>query len=300
MTKLTDFQFILLDVETCNFEDPKVIELAALLWSHGRPIRAQDFKETYVNPGQKIDPASQSVHHISNKDIDGAPFLSEIDQEWTEWALEEERIIVAYNSEFDRTSLRTTGLFPLRWMDAYRGAMHFWSIGDKNKDGFPLTSLKQQELRYWLDLPNVTGDAHRAAADIQVTAHILSRMIDIYLECGHPNDITAFTNFINGPICHSVIPIGGKPYQGKTPEEIDDWAIKKAFDPENYAHESFKKFDILDCLRPEYIRRFGKEPEKIKKIETKSLSFTDARIKNEHKLPPAEKAPPSPSRWKRS
>lgn len=297
--KLTETEFVLLDVETCNPNDPQVIELAGLRFVAHRPLEADHFKETFIYPNMKIDPTTQSVHHIGDDDVVNAPLLSEVDEEWGQWVAD--RTIIAYNSDFDRTSLRNTSLFHKNWMDAYRASMHFWSLGMENDDGFPLTSLKQQELRYWLKLPTIMGDAHRAAADIQVTAYILERIIDKYLDCGHPDDYDSFVAFIEGPIFHDTLPLGGRPYQGKRVHEVEDWALKKAFDPDNDMHEGFKKFNMLDCLLPEYISRFGHTPQQAPKPRKKTPKLTDGVVIPAPFKPAS--SPPKPTtgpRWKRS
>lgn len=290
--KLTESEIVLLDVETCNPQTPKVIELAGLRWKMGRPIAAAHFKETFIDPGQKVDPATQSVHHISDKDLEGAPRLEDIQDEWKDWV--GDRIIVAYNSEFDRTALSSTPLFDCSWLDAYRAAMHFWSLGQENDDGFALSSLKQQELRYWLKVPEVLGDAHRAAADIQVTAYVMERIMQNYLECGQKDSMESFVSFVNGPICHDTFPIGGKIFQGKRAEDVPDWALRKAFDEESDWHAPFAKFNVLDCLRPEFVRRFGVTPEKPQ--PSRSSGFKPA-IKTQQ---PPPSSSPGPDRWKRT
>jgi hypothetical protein len=167
---------------------------------------------------------------------------------------------VAYNADFDRTALIDTPLHGKRWIDAWRAAMHVWYIGQENEDGFKLTSFKQQELRYWLRLPKTFGDAHRAAADIQVTAMLLDRVVQAYLECGNPDDFTAFLDWIDAPVQHLTLPIGGLHFAGKTPEQLEDWALRKAFDPTYFMFEGFSKFNVHESLLPEFQRRFGVDP----------------------------------------
>lgn len=256
--KLEDARLVVLDTETCNIEDPKLIEIAGLKWSFNRDMKVDDFKENYVNPGCKIDPSSMAIHHILDEYVEDAPFIDEIDEEWGEWVGDD--IIVAYNSDFDKGVLKNTSLNDKQWLDAYRMAMHFWSYGQVNEDGFALGSFKQQELRYWLKIPKTSGDAHRAAADIQVTAHIIQRAMEIYLEQTQVNDFKSFIDYVNGPILHETIPVGGKNFNGKIPEEINDKDLKLAFWDKFYMYDAFEKFDIHKCLIPEYIKRFGHNP----------------------------------------
>lgn len=294
--KLTETVFVMMDTETTDPNHPKVIELAGLRWSYADGFL--EGKETFVHPGEKIHPASMAIHHIRNEDVAGAPRMEEIDREWDEWV--GDSIILAYNSDYDQGVLSSVALGQKTWMDVYRMAMHFWSFGQLNDDGFPLTSFKQQELRYWLGVPPTTGDAHRAMADIQVTAHIVHRVIDKYLECGLPDDLNSFINYVNGPIVHMVLPLGGRFYAGKTPDQLEDWALKKAFNKKNDLYDVFKKFNIHECLLPEYIKRFGEDPEGPPKVAPAAPQETPSRSYLAEK--PASSAPQSATagRWRRS
>lgn len=256
---LSETRFILFDTETAHQADPVVIELAGLQWRYNQPFSAADIQEDLVDPGCLIDPSSMAVHHIRDTDVAGKPALADVLPKWVDWAGSSP--LVAYNSDYDQGVLAGTGLFEKTWLDAYRMAMHCWSIGQLNEDGFALTSMKQQELRYWLKLPDTFGEAHRAAADVQVTAHILHRVCRVYLEdMAMPDRLEDFMAWVNGPIAHLTVPVGGPSYTGKTPDQLEDWALKKAFDPSSPLHPVFKKFNIHDCLRPEYLSRFGVNP----------------------------------------
>lgn len=257
-TPLDVARFIILDSETTGSNPNKAVELAALDWTFGRPMESEHFLETYIDPQQKIDPASQAVHHIMDEDVVGAPLLEDVAPDWSTWVGDSP--ILAYNAPFDRQVLASTPLYDKRWCDVWRAAMHVWYIGQENEDGFKLTSFKQQELRYWLKVPKTSGDAHRAAADIQVTAMILDRIIQVYLACGNPATQEAFLDWVEAPIQHLTLPIGTAQFLGKTPEQLEDWALKKAFDPDYFLFESFVKFNVHECLLPEYQRRFGGDP----------------------------------------
>ena len=116
--KLTETQFVMLDTETTHQDDPKVIELAGLRWVYNRPIEYTDFKENFIYPGCKICPASMSVHHILNEDVEGAPLIEEIQDEWDEWIGRDP--IVAYNSDYDKGVLSKTPLFDKQWLSLRR------------------------------------------------------------------------------------------------------------------------------------------------------------------------------------
>ena len=256
-TPLDQARFIILDTET-TVQNKKVVELAGLDWVYGREMSPDHLQETFVNPEQQIDPLSQSVHHILDEDVADAPVLSEIAPAWSEWI--GDSVVVAYNAEFDQEVLSSTDISKKVWIDAWRATMHIWYIGQENEDGFALTSFKQQELRYWLKLPKIFGDAHRAGADIQVTAHLMSRVIDVYLECQNEPYLEDFINWVNGPIIHMTIPVGGSHFAGKRPDQLEDWALKKAFDKTYFIFDAFAKFNVHECLLPEYQRRFANDP----------------------------------------
>lgn len=253
---IDEVRFILLDTETTGTEDTaKILEVAARAWSTcpGR-VYPKPF-EAVVNPGQPIPPASSAVHHISDAKVATAPTLDQVLPAFIDYVGDSP--IIAFNSDYDQGMLKDTPLGDHLWLDAYRMAMHMWSLGEKNAQGFPLTSLQQQVLRYWLGLPEIAGDAHRAGADIMLTGLVFQEVVKKYKQIGYSSRFGDFVEWLNSPILHTTIPIGGAAYRGKTPEEIETWALKKAFDPSDPMFASFKKFNVHDVLQPEYSRRVG-------------------------------------------
>ena len=250
---LTSTRFALLDTESTG-SDPtqaQVIELAARIWFLDPGHKSPYVLESYVNPQCKIPPASMAVHHITNRKVENAPLLGEVMPSFVD--LIGNAIPVAYNSEFDRTILRGTPLHNRYWVDVYRLAMKTWSIGELNTDGFALESFKQQELRYWLGLRDVVGEAHRAAADIFVTGLVFQAAVSRFLGAGMPDDADRFLRWLEEPIMHKTIPFG--PSAGKIPEDLEDYELRRAFDPANRMRESLVRFNVLDFLRPEMMRR---------------------------------------------
>lgn len=257
---LTEARFVIIDTESTS-PDPesrgpapetdRAIEVAARIWYLNRRHRAPFVFERYVDPGCLVSPSSMSVHHITNEDIAGAAPLAKVMEEMMEMA--HAAIPAAYNSEYDRKILRGTPLHNCYWLDVYRLAMKTWHIGQKNADGFPLTSFKQQELRYWLGVRKTPGEAHRAAADIHVTGLILQLAVDKFLASGMKDDLRTFLRWVEEPILHKTIPFG--PCAGKTPEELEDYEIKRLFDASNRMHETLVRFNVLDMVRPEMMSR---------------------------------------------
>lgn len=255
--RLTETKFILLDTETTS-ADPlttDVIEIAAQGWSLNKDVRFPRVFETKINPGPGVlvPPSSSAVHHITDEDLVGCPLLADVVPQLAE--VIGDYPIVAYNSEFDRCALHSTAFHDRYWLDIFRLAMRTWHIGEENEKGFALGSFKQQELRYWLGLRPTSGDAHRAAADIMVTGLVFQEAVERYFQAGLPDDFNAFTQWVASPIMHKTIPIGMWGIVGKTPEELEDWQLRKMFDPTGFMFESLSKFNVLDFARPEYMRR---------------------------------------------
>lgn len=250
---LTGLKFAILDTETTGADPHQdhAIEVAVRIWYLNRRRRAPFVYESYVNPGCLIPPASTAVHHITNDKVQNAALLSVAIEPVL--AMSKDAIPVAYNAEYDRCVLRDTAMHDRYWLDIYRLAMKTWSIGDKNEDGFALTSFKQQELRYWLKLRNIEGDAHRAAADIHVTGLVFQMAVDRYLNAGMKDDADEFLKWVEAPILHKTLPFGS--FAGKTPEQLEDYEIRRAFDPNSKMYESLVRFNVLDYLGPEKMRR---------------------------------------------
>jgi exodeoxyribonuclease X len=74
-------------------------------------------------------------------------------------------VIAAHNAKFDHSFLP---LLSGEWIDTYRCALHVWPDAPNHKN---------QTLRYWLRLDVPRDGAHRADADVVVTAHILQRLM---------------------------------------------------------------------------------------------------------------------------
>lgn len=250
---LTQTRFVIIDTESTGAdpENDKVIEFAARLWFLDKQHKAPFVFESYANPGRKIPPGSMAVHHITNDKVESAPSIEEVVSSAA--YMFEAAIPVAYNSEFDRKILCGTSLHDRYWVDVYRLAMKMWSIGEKNEDGFPLTSFKQQELRYWLGVRKTPGDAHRAAADIYVTGLVLNAAVDKFLASGMPDDARAFMEWLEQPILHKTIPFGM--CAGRTPEDLDDYELRRHFDDSRDMYQTLQRFNVLDYLRPEMMRR---------------------------------------------
>lgn len=258
---LDDVIFMMLDTETTG-ADPagdhcgphKVIELAVLPFSVKARTRMRGGMEQIVDPGRPISPGSSTAHSLVNKDVAGSPSLEEVMPRFEAYV--QDWPLVAYNSAFDYNMLKDTSFADRVWIDAYRVAMHVWAVGDKNKEGFPLESLKQQELRYWLGLENIEGQAHRAMADIIVTGMIFSRGVKHYRKLGLGGDTLGdFINWVDSPLQLRTIPVGTRKMVGKTPAQLSMFDLKRIFDPSDALYETYKRFNIDTFCEAEYMQR---------------------------------------------
>lgn len=256
--KLTAATFVIIDTETTgtNPDLDRIIEIGAGQWQLGADSEIQ-IMESLIHPGEGIGipPAVSAVNHIMDADLENAPSMETFLPALLPFC--GDLPLVAYNAAFDRNMLHTTELGERPWICAMRLAMKIWNIGDANRNGFPLTSFRQQELRYWLELPRLPGEAHRAGADIRVTGQILGKIIESYLNMGGADSLSAFLSWYDSPIEHRNIPMGPFGIAGKTPEQLEDWQLRKILETEYEAKVTLDSLNILSYIRPEYRRRFG-------------------------------------------
>ena len=262
--KLTDLECIVLDTETtgannANIYDSegnlvqakdKLVEFAASLYTVKTGELSRNY-QTFINPEIPIPSGAASVHHISDAMVKNKPTIEKEKKEIRRYV--RDYPILAYNSDFDRGMLDF--LNDKQWLDVYRMAMHVYHIGEKNEDGFELTSFKQQELRYWLKLDHIDGDAHRADFDVKITGKIFGKIVDKYLEMGHENDFDSFVEWVNSPIQHKTIPFGYKDIVGKKIEELTNGQLEEILDQKGSLYASYAKFNVTDMVRAENTRR---------------------------------------------
>lgn len=257
---MDDVVFMMLDTETTGADENgdhkgphKIIELAVLPFSVKPRVRLRGGMEQLIDPGRPISPGSSTAHGLSDRDVEGSPLLEEIIHQFQTYT--DNWPLVAYNDAFDRRMLAGTPLVneDRIWIDAYRLAMRVWAVGDKNKKGFPLESLKQQELRYWLGLDNLEGQAHRAMADIIVTGMIFKKAYQEYRKMGldesNGNTLGDFVRWVESPLELRTIPVGSRKMTGRTPEQLSTYDLQQIFDPSNPLYETYKRFNIDDFCR---------------------------------------------------
>lgn len=171
--KLRDATIIVLDTETTGLdtENDRICEVgwAIVRWDDERvQFYVGRALNEIIDPEVPIPAVASAVHHLTDKTVKGCPFIEELaDQRF----FDSFDLLVAHNAEFDRAFCVRQGLVPedKPWLCTYRLARHV----------FPdAPSYKNQVLRYWLGFEDVSGDAHRAGHDAEVTAMILCKMLN--------------------------------------------------------------------------------------------------------------------------
>lgn len=258
-------------------EPDKVIEYASVLFD----MKTKQFSESvqmFFNPGILIPPQAMSVHHITNEMVKDKPPLDPNMLEHIKKNYLKNYVKVAYNSNFDSgiMGLDDYGI----WIDAYKLAMKTWHLGEKNEDGFELSSFKQQELRYWLKLPEIEGDAHRADFDIKVTSLILDKIVEKYLEKGYEDSWKAFQIFYNSKMEYVTIPIGPTNIRGKKVGDLTYKELESICNKKNKMYESYVEWGIVDCVKS---RRSKMMLEKLSSGELPIKKATRNSVNSENK-----------------
>jgi exodeoxyribonuclease X len=203
------------DTETTGMgDDAKLVEIAWVDVDYlALKGRMGDQKQYLIKPGIPIPPEASAIHHITDEMVerDGVLF-GQIHPELIDGA----DMFAAHNAEFDR---RFVGAMEKRWICTMRCARHLY----RDAPGF-----SNQTLRDHLKLPNPpeeAGHAHRALYDAFVTAHLLSRMLDIKT----PTELVTLTQ---KPIFYRSLPFGkhkGEPIED-VPTSYLKWARGQDFD----------------------------------------------------------------------
>ena len=164
--------YVVYDTETNGlnpFIGARVVEIA---FRRIDPNGAVYTFDSLVNPGEPIPEETTDIHGISDADVEGKPAFEDIVSEVL--PMLDGAVLVAHNSPFDNRFLRAelqraghpTPMVPV--LDTLRLA---------RTGGFSFRNNKLTTIAGELGL-NVREDAHRAAADVEMTADVLMKMIE--------------------------------------------------------------------------------------------------------------------------
>lgn len=180
--------------------------------------------ETLIRPTKPIPPETSAIHHLTEADFDNNWFMPEsVAEAWSQVQsdLHVPDYYVAHNARFESAFLRPEHGFDRPWLCTYKLAAQL----------FPdAPSHGNQVLRYWLlkaDCPRDVGPAHRALADVRVTARIFLRILKHYIS--EPAELLAISQ---RPVLQRTCRFGK--HAGKPWAEIDKgylrWILAQDFD----------------------------------------------------------------------
>lgn len=161
--QLSEAVFRVIDTETTGL-DPvdRVCELA-WLDVHAGGATSGVFS-TLIDPGRPISPGASAIHHLVDADVQGQPKI----EEFADPMLAE--VYAAHNAAFDSALL---GLKDKPFLCTLRLARHVLPEQESYANQYLRYALKLQ-----VYLPKDTA-AHRAAADVAVTAALLLHLLPI-------------------------------------------------------------------------------------------------------------------------
>ncbi len=134
------------------------------------------------NPGMPISVDAMTIHHITNKMVQGKPFFrgSETHTHLQNLTGNERTVIVAHNARFDVDMLIKEGIYPRRVICTFKLARYL----DKNG---VIPKYNLQYLRYFLEL-EIEATPHNALGDILVLEGVFNRMNTKFQENGKLED----------------------------------------------------------------------------------------------------------------
>lgn len=269
--------FVIMDTET-NGLDPEIHEPCevAMLKIEGGIVG--DPSSWYVKPNLPIPPHVQAVHHISNDDVKDAPPMKDLEKVFQEYC--KDSIVIAHNAPFDKSMMPCLQGQEFKWLDNLRLARHMWPLGTPNKEGHPLNAHKNKILQHWMNLDVDTKGqaAHRAQADILVTAEIFKIGMNTYLERLYKKQrnlvvpsYEKMASDLEKPCKVELMPFG--PHKDKPIEEVPTQHLRSLVFRHNKG-ESNLGIDLFAALNKEYNKRVARmkpgtaeKPEEVK-VET--------------------------------
>jgi exodeoxyribonuclease X len=222
--KVSEALFAIADTETTGLERDKgdeLVEIGAWLWRYDEGLLKEPF-QTYVDPQRDIPATSSAIHHITKRDVAGAPDPNLARGLFLQWAMfvHEVDAAICHNAEFDRQFLPDIGA---PYLCSKRLSQHVVPNAPAHNN---------QVLRYHfqgVDLDLRGQSPHRAIADVIVTAFNLGHIFDAYFAAGHPDDLDAVVAFAESPIAFASLPFGkhlGQPI-GDVSEGYLRWMLRQ-------------------------------------------------------------------------
>lgn len=160
---------VFLDTETTGLEKTDEIVEISIVDELGQVLY-----QSLIKPSQPIPPAASRINHITDVMVQKVPAWPVAWMQIRPLLLN--RLIVAYNSEFDQRMMQQTHLRyrmpwrdPLNFIDLLRIYAQFRGEWDPNRRSWKYHSLENAGKQCGISLPN----AHRATADTVLTRELL-------------------------------------------------------------------------------------------------------------------------------
>jgi len=169
--------FVVLDTETTDKIENggEIIQLGII------DKDSNTLMDQLIKPKGKISEGAARVHGITAKDVAKSPTFADIYPQLQE--ILKDKIVVAYNAEFDRSILNNTcdlyGLehFPNTWQCAMLEYAKYNGEWQSKFSSFRWKKLTDAASRFNI----VTDGAHDACADVRMTLQVMKRMAEEYI-----------------------------------------------------------------------------------------------------------------------
>ncbi len=166
-------EYVIIDVETTGLspvEGARIVELGAVKFKNGVIV---DSLESFVNPERDIPIEAQRVNNITPDMVRDAPTAAEFLPKVIEFA--GGACLVGHNIKFDLDFI----CFQLA-LAGRRLNVDLPALDTLKMSRYFLPHLKSHKLANVASVLGVKiGETHRALADVEITAHIFNRFLDL-------------------------------------------------------------------------------------------------------------------------
>jgi DNA polymerase III epsilon subunit-like protein len=253
--------FVILDTETNGMspedgDEPCEVAMLKIIDGVVQPPHSW-----FVKTKKPIPPHVQAIHHISNEDIANAKPMEELAEEFKAFC--RGTIIVAHNAPFDRGMMACLQGEEFKWVDNLRLAKHMWPVGTPSPStGHPLPAHKNKILQHWLNLrvDTMGQAAHRAQADILVTAELFKEGVADYLATQkRVPTFKEFDTFLNSPCGVNTLNFG--PWKDRPLQEVPTPYLRRLLKQDKSDLSSFTLgVDLEAAIKQEYTTRTSSQP----------------------------------------
>jgi len=162
----TKYRLIFLDTETTGLT--KEDRLCQLAYKYDDVIVNELF-----NPGRKIDIGAMSIHHITEKMLEGKPDFKESEhfQTLNELLADPTSVFIAHNAQFDIGMVEREGIKVPQWICTKKIAQYL------NADNPDISRASLQYLRYYYGIDISDAVAHDAYGDIVILEEVFNNLV---------------------------------------------------------------------------------------------------------------------------